>query len=112
MRSYEGANGDVAEDDHDGDDHGDRDAVRGHVGLYPDLLVNQAPLVLLPQRPRGNLRLQSLAAEPAATASGGAKKISKTTSSLNCIFGLVFQQEVVTCCKCRVSLRRGRRQSS
>ena len=82
MRSYEGANGDVAEDDHDGDDHGDRDAVRGHVGLYPDLLVNQAPLVLLPQRPRGNLRLQSLAAEPAATASGGAKKSVRPQASI------------------------------
>ena len=76
MRSYEGADGDIAEDDDDGDDHGDGDAVRGHVGLDPDLLVDQAPLVLLPQRPRGNLRLQSLAPEPAATAPGGAQKKS------------------------------------
>ena len=79
MHSYEGADCDVAEDDHDGDDHGDGDPVRGHVGLHPDLLVNQAPLVLLPQRPRGNLRLESLAAEPAATASG-----EKISSGLIC----------------------------
>ena len=73
-KTYKRSKGHVGEDDDDGDDHGHGDPVRRHVVLLADLLVNQAPLVLLSQRPRGDLGVEPLAAEPPAAAPRRRKK--------------------------------------
>ena len=50
MIPHDGAQKDVAKDQDDVDNDGDGDGVGRHVELFADLLVNQPPVQLLPEK--------------------------------------------------------------
>ena len=69
ISTYNSTEKDVEEHEEAVDDDGDGDGVGGHPHLVADLLVDQPPLQLLPEGPTGDLGIDPLTPEPAATAS-------------------------------------------